>query len=77
MWEKAGSSPTLDIIIMDVFTLGADHPHGLHFHVRTVTGAVVCVLRVASRNSHLNSTNITRVSESTWSIAFLRAKENV
>ena len=26
---------------MDVITLGADHPHGLHFHVRTVTGAVV------------------------------------
>ena len=65
MWEKAGSSPSLDIRIMDVITLDADHPHGLHFHVRTVTGAVVCVLRVASRNSHLNSTNITRVSEIT------------
>ena len=65
VWEEAGSSPSLDIRIMDVITLGAEHPHGLHFHVRTVAGAVVCVLGVASRNSHLNSTNITRVSEIT------------
>ena len=77
VWEKAGSSPSLDIRIMDVIALGADHPHGLHFHVRTVTGTVVCVFRVASRNSPLNSTNITRVSEITWSRAFLRAKGNV